>query len=63
MQQPTHYSPDPAMVEAPTDRSRGQRKKKGFLKKQIPFVTYTLTLVQIVVFIVELVKSGMSSVK
>lgn len=56
MQQPTHYPSDPAMLESPTDRSRG--RKKGIFKKQIPFVTYILTTVQIVVFIVELVKSG-----
>ncbi|KAE8373196.1 hypothetical protein BDV26DRAFT_272673 [Aspergillus bertholletiae] len=56
MQQPTHYPQDPAMLESPPDRSRG--RKKGFFKKKIPFVTYTLTLVQIAVFIAELVKSG-----
>lgn len=55
MQQPTHYPP-PEMIEPPVPR--GGRKKKGFFKKKIPWVTYTLTVVMIVVFIVELVKSG-----
>lgn len=57
MQQPTHYPP-PEMIEPPV-AARPGRKKKGFFKKKIPWVTYTLTLVMIVVFIVELVKSGM----
>lgn len=55
MQQPTHYPP-PEMIEPPAPR--GGRKKKGFFKKKIPWVTYTLTVVMIVVFIVELVKSA-----
>lgn len=61
MQQPTHYPPDPAMLESAPNRSRG--KKKGFFKKKTPFVTYILTVVQIAVFIAELVKSGMSDLK
>lgn len=58
MRQPTHYPPSPEVVEPPVD-GRGRRKKKGFFKKKLAWVTYTLTLVQIVVFIVELVKNGM----
>lgn len=45
------------MGEPPVDRG-GRRQKKGFFKKKLAWVTYTLTLVQIVVFIVELVKNG-----
>lgn len=58
MQQPTHYAPDPAMMETQTHPP--QKKKKGFFKKKIPFVTYILTAAQIIVFIVELVKAGKS---
>ncbi|KAL4787963.1 hypothetical protein BJX76DRAFT_317432 [Aspergillus varians] len=56
MQQPTHYAPDPAMMEP--QAPRGQRKKKGFFQKKIAFVTYILTVAQIIVFIVELIKAG-----
>lgn len=58
MQQPTHYAPDPAMMETQTHPP--QKKKKGFFKKKIAFVTYILTAAQIIVFIVELVKAGKS---
>lgn len=58
MRQPTHYPPSPEMMEVPID-GEGRKKKKGFFKKKLPWVTYTLTVVQIVVFIVELVKNGM----
>ena len=58
MQQPTHYAPDPVMMETQTHPP--QKKKKGFFKKKIAFVTYILTAAQIIVFIVELVKAGKS---
>ncbi|KAL4883355.1 DHHC palmitoyltransferase-domain-containing protein [Aspergillus karnatakaensis] len=56
MQQPTHYAPDPNMMEPQAPRGRPQRK--GFFKKKIAYVTYILTAAQIVVFIVELIKAG-----
>ncbi|KAL5335409.1 DHHC palmitoyltransferase-domain-containing protein [Aspergillus crustosus] len=56
MQQPTHYAPEPGMMERQVPRGRGQ--KKGFFKKKIAYVTYILTAAQIVVFIVELIKAG-----
>lgn len=46
----------------PADEGRANRKSGlNFLKKKgrIPFVVYTLTLVQVIVFIVEIVKNGM----
>lgn len=55
MQQPTHYPPSPEVIEPDT---RSRKKKKGFFQKKLAWVTYTLTTVQIVVFIVELVKNG-----
>ncbi|GAQ40283.1 hypothetical protein AtubIFM55763_003318 [Aspergillus tubingensis] len=60
MHQPTHYSPTPEDIEppvAPTAR-RNRNRKKGFFQKKIPWVTYAFTLVQIIVFIVELVKNA-----
>lgn len=44
----------------PTARhSKGwERKGRRWLKKKIPFVTYFVTLVQVAVFIAELVRSG-----
>ncbi|KAL2797589.1 hypothetical protein BJX66DRAFT_297519 [Aspergillus keveii] len=56
MQQPTHYAPDPGMMEPQAPRA--QRQKQPFWKKKIAYVTYILTAAQIIVFIVELVKSG-----
>jgi hypothetical protein len=56
MRQQTQYPPSPGALE---DSRRGDgRKKKGFFKKKIAWVTYLLTLAQIIVFIVELVKNG-----
>ena len=57
MQQPTHYPPSPDGGE-PVGARRG-RGKKRFCTKKLAWVTYLLTTVQIVVFIVELVKNGM----
>lgn len=57
MRQPSHYPPSPEMGEPPVEGA-GRRQKKGFFKKKLAWVTYTLTLIQIVVFIVELVKNG-----
>ncbi|GAB1214665.1 hypothetical protein ATERTT37_003829 [Aspergillus terreus] len=57
MQHPTQYPPDPTM-EPPMGPNSRRKQRKGFFKKKIAWVTYTLTVAQIVVFIVELVKSG-----
>jgi len=64
---PTHlnnqqYSNDPY---PPVDDGRSKRKSgMGFFKKKgrIPFVTYIFTLVQVIVFIVEIVKNGRASI-
>ena len=53
-----HLPDDPAIRDAPpTSRSRS-RRKKGILERKIPWVVYTLTFIQVVVFIAELVKNG-----
>ena len=38
--------------------SRSMKKKRGWFAKPIPYVVYTLTLIQIIVFIAEIVKNG-----
>ncbi|PYH94137.1 DHHC zinc finger membrane protein [Aspergillus ellipticus CBS 707.79] len=58
MHQPTHYSPSPEAIEPPVARPSRQKKKKGFFQKKIAWVTYTFTLIQIIVFIVELVRNA-----
>lgn len=61
MQQSTHYPPSPeAQRNMDPSGGRGRRRRKGFFKKKIPWVTYLLTIAQIAVFIAELVRSGKS---
>ena len=48
-----HYGEDPAIV----DRVPPKKSKKSFLAR-IPWVVYTLTLIQVIVFIAELAKNG-----
>lgn len=56
MHQQTQYPPSPGALE---DRRHDEnRTKRGFFRKKPAWVTYILTTVQIIVFIVELVKSG-----
>lgn len=38
-------------------RNQGRRRRRGFFAGKIPWVVYTLTLLQLTVFIVELVKN------
>ncbi|KAJ5800271.1 uncharacterized protein N7518_002339 [Penicillium psychrosexuale] len=56
MRQQTQYPPSPGGLE--DSRQRDSRKKKGFFSKKIAWVTYILTLAQIIVFIIELVKNA-----
>lgn len=56
MHQQTQYPSSPGGLEVA--HQRDSRKKKGFFSKKIAWVTYILTLAQIIVFIVELVKNG-----
>jgi len=46
---------NPALL--PPKRSRKKRKRKGLFSGRIPWFVYFLTLVQITVFIVEIVKN------
>ncbi|KAJ5257026.1 hypothetical protein N7478_013130 [Penicillium angulare] len=55
--QQTQYPPSPGGLE--DSRQRGQNgRKKSFFKRKHPYVTWLLTLIQVIVFIVELVKSA-----
>ncbi|KAG0158286.1 hypothetical protein PDIDSM_5799 [Penicillium digitatum] len=56
MRQQTQYPLSPGGLEE--SQQRGVRKKKGFFSKKIAWVTYILTLAQIIVFILELVKNA-----
>jgi hypothetical protein len=63
----SHYRPSDAEGARPPLETRKKsrtgatrrKKKKGLWSGRIPFVVYFFTLVQVIVFIAELVKSGM----
>ena len=40
------------------DRPHQKSKKRGFFSKKIPWVVYTLTIIQVIVFVAELGKNG-----
>jgi len=63
-----HVYDAPAAAHGLDDREDGRKRRSGGLgqffknkktKKRIPWVVYTLTLIQSIVFIVEIVKNGM----
>ena len=54
--QDTQYPPSPEN-HTNSELLRPRRKKKGFFSGKIPWVVYTATLVQITVFIVEIIKN------
>lgn len=50
---------DPAIVDRPSQNAARRRRKQGFFGRgKIPWVVYILTLIQVCVFIAELVKNG-----
>lgn len=53
-----HLPDDPAVVDQPKGNRRRRREKRGWFSGRIPFVVYTLTFIQCVVFIAELAKNG-----
>lgn len=53
-----HLPEDPALIDRPPQERRHKRRKKGFFAKKIPWVVYTLTTIQVIVFIAELGKNG-----
>ncbi|KZM24204.1 Protein S-acyltransferase [Ascochyta rabiei] len=55
----THYHADPeGMYPAPEKKRRRPKKKEGWFSGRITWVVYTLTVVQIGVFVGELIKNG-----
>ncbi|KAF9692766.1 hypothetical protein EKO04_009110 [Ascochyta lentis] len=56
---PTRYHQDPeAMFPAPEKKRRHAKKKEGWFSGRITWVVYILTVVQIGVFVGELIKNG-----
>lgn len=55
---PDHLPDDPAIVDRPSQNAARRRRKQGFFGGKIPWVVYTLTLIQVCVFIAELAKNG-----
>lgn len=53
-----HLPDDPAIIDRPPQSANRRRRKQGFFGREIPWVVYTLTLIQIVVFIAELGRNG-----
>lgn len=50
---------DPTIIDRPARNAARRRRKQGlFGSGKIPWVVYTLTLIQVCVFIAELVKNG-----
>lgn len=56
MRQNTQYHPAEVPLSPDTD-ARG-RRRRGFFKKKIAWVTYLLTLIDVAVFVGELIKNG-----
>ncbi|KAL1965755.1 hypothetical protein VTN77DRAFT_5255 [Rasamsonia byssochlamydoides] len=57
MQQNTHYSPEVPLSPEADGRGR-RRQRRGFFGRKIAWVTYLLTLIDVAVFIGELVKNA-----
>lgn len=51
---PESQQPHPALLSSPTSR---RKKKKGFFSGKVPYFVYTLTLIQVSVFIAEIIKN------
>jgi len=56
MHQNTQYSPEVPL--SPRADARGRRRRQGFFKRKIAWVTYLLTVIDIGVFIGELIRNG-----
>lgn len=59
--QNTKYNPVSMESQRPTSMRPESSKGKGWFKGKIPYVVYFFTLVQITVFIVEIIRNGMLS--
>ena len=54
---PESQNPNPALLPDPR-KKRSRRKKKGFFSGKVPWAVYFFTLVQVTVFIVEIIKNS-----
>jgi hypothetical protein len=57
---PTRYNADPEAFPRPSRKRSKKKKKEGWFSGRITWVVYILTIVQIGVFVGELIKNGMS---
>ena len=53
---PESQQPHPALLPSPT-KSKRKKKKGGFFSGKVPWFVYFITLVQVTVFIVEIIKN------
>ena len=49
---------DPTIIDRRSQYPRSPRQKQGFFRRKQPWVVYTFTLIQVIVFIAELAKNG-----
>ena len=56
----TQYNADPERLGQGAEKRR-QQKKKGWFSGRVSWVVYILTIVQVGVFVGELIKNGMSA--
>lgn len=54
---PESQKPHPALLPATTKSKKKKKKKKGFFAGKVPWFVYFISLVQITVFIVEIIKN------
>jgi len=53
---PESQQPHPALLPSPT-KSKRRKKKGGFFSGKVPWFVYFMTLVQVTVFVVEIIKN------
>lgn len=53
---PESHNPEPGLLPT-SDRKKRRKKKKGFFAGKVPWFVYFISLVQITVFIVEIIKN------
>lgn len=54
-----HEVEDPFVRDVDPGRPKGRRTRDGWFKGKVPWVVYTLTVIQLVVFIAEIARNGM----
>lgn len=60
---PESQRPNPPLLSSPTSPKRKKRKRKGgWFRGKVPWFVYIMTLIQVTVFIAEIIKNGMCKV-